>query len=374
MWMARHWTASCRDKAALEKNRDYFNRPETWHELAALVPILDSYDRILMFEVMGDPLVPEDIDDIGKLFRFMDPEKSMVGRFCEEMIDYMTTWLHGGPKRKPWCLAEAMGAPMRCKKYQKQVRGFILLLNASVDRRYDRKYSSLPYTAHFLFHEKSLEGREKFHNDLRRADVSELDPYSLSLRVHFPEKADLEQPRVAAMIKCDFRSHPVCCDLIERQHTELSHKIVRRAPGRSFVTTAREQLMQQVCVQHCRRGGLHPLAPKRLSAGRNPMEAVTCNPLIHDSVMKLEHDGPNGGEVPEAATPSNASADGDSAMRSGERLPLPDNNGNDVLVVREPCFEVERRVYERPRTDVFQRSRKRKQMTAVQNKVSARSC
>lgn len=158
-------------------------------------------------------------------------------------------------------------------------------LAAATFRRYETKYSSLPYSLFALIDPDASEAeRDLVIDALLRADYHDLDPYSKGFRRAHPSAAELRSFAARVALRTDFRAHTLATDPIERLNSELSRGVATRGPGRNFTQLSRENFLSQVATEHCRRGGVHPLAPKAL-AQSGSRERVVAAPCLRDVVQ-----------------------------------------------------------------------------------------
>lgn len=214
----------------------------------------------------------------------------------EQVLGLLRQWSAGGPCRQPWALLAAISAPVRDQAYMKFARGQILRTSATAMRRYEIRYSDWPYRLFGLIATTTTAAdKAEIVRSLLGAPARELDTYSLGLRRMFGSAALLSSDRCREVLLHDFRCHPYAIDQAERLNSEVSRMHAPRAPGKQFLTSARESLLRQATALHMTNHGAHPLRPERVSRSTDVIEQNPLLPLPHGVVKQdrlADHGGP----------------------------------------------------------------------------------
>lgn len=264
------------------RTAEYYNDRANTHQLAVFVPLVQCYDSLLLYTMLGDQVrgVGQSLQDECKLDQLLHEKTSVIGRCSAQLLEMARTWRNGDPKRKPWCVLDMLDVPVQDTMFMRWARSQVLLLATTVFRKFETKYASLPFSLYALCHDRSSEEKKRtIAEGLLAADPGELDPYSDGIRTLFPTIDALLSAGCCATLRADFTSHSVSTDLIERLHSEINHSIPKRAPARSFPNLARESLLKQAAVLHVGKGGDHPLGGRR-TAKAPAVERLAVPPLL----------------------------------------------------------------------------------------------
>lgn len=331
--------------------REYYDDPNTFHELAVFAILIGIYDKNLVYPLLGDPgagIGAKGADDggdgkgRGKLSILLDREKTVIGVALQQFLDFVRTWNAGGSARRPCCVLDFVKAPTDTEEFMRWARSQVLRLSASVTRRFETKFSSWPFALYPLCDDHASMGeKQKVAENLVAATRDELDIYTAGIRRLFPGVEQLLSPGCKKLLASDFASHPVSTDLIERLHTELSHNIPVRAPGLNFTNCARTGLLKQAAVVHTNKGGKHPLQTRLLGQGVAQEIVVVPRPLeglldkgIEDWKTLATPAAPEALIGNPAAGYAPLSADGMGAILANQVVPmLPSDAQKGVVVV-----------------------------------------
>jgi len=178
-------------------------------------------------------------DDVNKLWRVLCPETTLVGDALQQFLGLLRSWQAGGPTRKPWLVLDLIAAPLGEEGFRRWSRSQVLLLSSSFFRRYDLKFSSMPFMLHVIYSAPDSDKARMTAQRLLNMSRAELDPYSLGLRRLFPTVDALLSSSSQATLRSDFASYGYSTDRIERMHTHVSQNLNPRAPTRSMAAWPR---------------------------------------------------------------------------------------------------------------------------------------
>lgn len=242
----------------ISKAAAYYNDPNTFFELGLFAALLDIYDSLLLYPMLGDPIGKSSGGGACQLDKLMDKTQSAVGQCMDKFLVLLRSWRTTGVGRKYLLILDALAAPMADQNYMRWSRSQVLRLSPSVFRRYEVKYSAFPYRLRALYADPGSVANTALVEELLNTDEADLDPYSVGLRKRFPSRDLLLSPTCRETIHTDFSSHTYSVDLVERLHSDVTHNITKRTGGKNFANLSREALLRQACVVHTARGGQHP--------------------------------------------------------------------------------------------------------------------
>lgn len=268
------------NKSRLSRAIGYFNDPATFHELAALTLVLDVIDTNLLYPLLGDPILHDDSRP-SKVDTLLDPNDSALGRCASGLLNLLDAWDTGSSSRVPSCVLDMVGGKAHDQECKRFARSQILRMSSSFGRRYLTRYGTWPYSLYPLSSPKFDEATKRsVATQLLVAPDEELDVYSMGVRCLFNSTEQLLSFTCQSMLAADVRSQALSTDVIERLTAEITATAPRRAPARSFATSARESFLRQVTVVHKAGGGTDPLGSSALVRSA-PKETVLASPLLH---------------------------------------------------------------------------------------------
>jgi hypothetical protein len=146
-------------------------------------------------------------------------------------------------------------------------RSTILVLSASVTRRYEYKFDDWPYKLWALASDESTpEQRDVVADEVLSVDRRLLDVYTLVfVEDLFSTREALLRPEARFTVKVDFECVPVSTTICEWLGSELVQSHPARAPAGSWIHASRESVLRQASALRIARGGEHPLVPSRAS-------------------------------------------------------------------------------------------------------------
>lgn len=261
------------------KTDEYLANDAQMHELCIYSIALDVCDRALLYPLLGDGMLPA--EKPAKLNLLLDRTDTLVGKNTDGLLRLLQTWLVGGPTRQPWCLLDALKAPLESDQFMRWSRAQILRLNSAIFRRTELPLSCWPFKLFALTSSKfTTEEQTEVAEELLASRRSALDVYSAGIRRLFPTVSQLLSFRCTSVLSADFNAHAVSTDFVERLNAELTSRHPRRAPARHMANAGRESLLRQVAVVHRGHGGRDPLAPGSLAKANFPTEELHCSPLL----------------------------------------------------------------------------------------------
>lgn len=249
---------------------EYLNDASKMQELAVLTIVLGVADQLL-FELLGgiDRSAPP-----CKAPDLLRRESSIIGRVLSEMLQLFDEWAAGGQLRRPWCVLDLVGAPLKDQAFAKWSRAQIVRLTASLCRRYEYKFAAWPYR---LFRttdgDWSLEERREVASQACQARRCCLDTFTHGIQRGFGTPEALLSDKCNLLLTTAFAGHRLTTDWSERQNAEV--QAVRRHRGRAldFTNFAKESLLKQVRLVHMRSGGTDPANPPHLKASVQSCQA-----------------------------------------------------------------------------------------------------
>lgn len=333
-------------RTRIGKTAAYYSKDETFFELAVYVKVVDIYDGLLLYPVLGDPY--ETTDGERKecpVELLMNKENSSIARCMHELLVCLRVW-HSDDRGAPWLLLDALQAPSGDPAFRRFARSQALLLSSSVFRRYEVKYSAWPYRLRALYDEPMADSTTVLAQELLASDTSELDPYSAGISKLFPSVEALLSTACQAVVRSDFSAIGYTTDHVERLHAEVTRTIVHRGSGQNFANLAREALLRQACAVHVRGGGEHPT---RANKSQTPatMERAAAPPMLHTFAKRFAEGAiPLQGEDSEvlrdapATQPAGSSHNYVSGGNDDELvIALQDQGFNEYKTTERPCKE-----------------------------------
>ena len=306
---------------------EYYKNDRNMHEICVLAMCLEVCDASMLYALLGDPL-PSSPGDRSKLDKCLDKHDSVLGKCVSGLLNLMEGWSVEDSTRRPWCLLDALEAPVHDPDFKKWSRSQILRLAAAMFRRHESRLAQFPYRLFDLFSPSASDAdRDKVCDDLLRAPRDHLDTYSLGVRTLHPTKESLMSWACTCRLKADFTSHSWGTDFIERLNAELTSRHPRRGASRSFVHSSRESVLRQVATVHQHHGGAHPLSKKSFSPSLN-QEVIT-----HSSLLPVHSSAALGDEAVAAS-----GGRGVARMGGGGQQP-PTASSSTAIVLAERPFE-----------------------------------
>lgn len=241
----------------------YYAQETTFHEVTVLCMVLDATDA-LMFGLLGGSdrrSPPVAVDGL------VGRERSLIGKTLASLRNLLLEWSAGGEERRPWMLLDLVEAPLLDPKFMLWARAQIVRMACALSRRCEGKYGNYPYCLHKLI--------DKGYTDVERSSVAAdmlssrrccLDSFSYAFRTNFPTVQDALGATASAVLRAAFAIVLQSTDFCERQHAEVTASKPSRALGRDFSHFARFNLMKQMKVLHCQRGGVDPMKPRSITA------------------------------------------------------------------------------------------------------------
>eukprot|EP00959_Pyramimonas_sp_CCMP1952_P136861 2863671-Pyramimonas_sp.AAC.1 len=265
-----------------KKVKEYYESEEMMRELVVFMAILEAADARLLYPMLGDAI--RDDGDRSKLDMLLDTD-SLIGQFTEDMLGLLNVWDNGDASRRPWMLLDIMKVPMQCQIFSRWARSQILRLSSVMSRRYEVRFSALPYSMYPLSSPRASVAAKRATAERTRALAEHgemLDCYTRGILRLFPTVNDMLSLKCQMVLNSDFRAHCYGSDQVERLNSEYTARHHVRAPGRNAVNAEREHLLHQLTMVHRRHGGEHPLAvPRRVKDKESLQEVdVLCSPLL----------------------------------------------------------------------------------------------
>lgn len=275
----------------IDRVKKYFADSKTWMELAILVPILDISDDMLYFMLGGQ----DRIKPPGKLLDMVKRSGSMIGITLQKLFGLLSNWCTDDPCRIPWCLLDAVQAPIHDAAFKKFARGQVLKAASIWSRRYENKFGSLPYSLYTLnSSEYSNAEKDAFITELRDSKRCCLDPFTYGLLLLFPSADGLRSQNCKDVVNAFLHASRLSTDWSERQNAEITATRCIRGPGRDFESAARSLVVKQARVVHMTGGGDDPLKPIALSSSSTRGTISTlrvCKPApLQDAVAREDGD------------------------------------------------------------------------------------
>ena len=262
----------------MQRRGEYYQSREQLDDLCVTESLVQVYDGYLLYPIMGDPLAELE-EEKAKLAKLLGYKTSLVAKCQNALRESLLSWRQDDPRRRPWGLLSAFAAPLSDQSFMKRSRRKIVCLGAAVFRRYEMKYG----TESFLIFMVVMEGVpddwiERSITGFLQADETELDIWAQGFRRLFPTRDALKSLKAKALLKVELRCLCMSTDAVERLNSAMTQSFPPGAPGRNFVYSMRESLIQQFEVAHVARGGDPPLNPKK--AMKQATERVSVNPLL----------------------------------------------------------------------------------------------
>ena len=256
--------ASMTEASSIRINRvlKYYADPTTWQELVVLVCVLEASDEMLYHMLGGqDRLHPP-----GKVMDLVKREANIVGVALQNMQRLLEQWSTDDECRRPWCLLDAVQAPLHEQKFKSWARAQILRAASVWSRRYEQKFSSYPFSlVKLVSDEWGDASRQSFISELRAGRRCCLDPFTCGLLLLYPSRDALQSKKCKQVVEAFLKTHRLSSDWSERQNAEVTASHPVRAPGRNFEVFARASVVKQARVVHMTGGGEDPLVPKALT-------------------------------------------------------------------------------------------------------------
>lgn len=109
-----------------ERVFEYLAEPQNIFELSVLTVVLEVYDGRLLYPLFGGFVPPANSDDFGKLGLLLRKASSLIAECLNGFLHLLEVWLVGGPRRRPWCVNDVVGAPSQSPAFKSWARGQIL--------------------------------------------------------------------------------------------------------------------------------------------------------------------------------------------------------------------------------------------------------
>lgn len=231
-----------------QRVRAYLEQSDNISRLALLTVVLLVIDQLL-YALMGGA---ERSQPAAKLVACLHRDTSVIGRVLSELASLLDDWLGEDPCRKPLCILEMLGCPIRDAEFANWCRGQILRAAAALSRRYERKYGSWPFRLVRLIDDTQWSGDE-------RAEVAKevlgsrrccLDTLTEGVRRRFCTEADLLSSTARESLLFAFQGRRMTTDMSERQSAEMTASKPQRSPGRDFEHFRRHSVVKQCRVVH----------------------------------------------------------------------------------------------------------------------------
>ncbi|CAK0821077.1 unnamed protein product, partial [Prorocentrum cordatum] len=214
-----------------KKVKEYYESEEMMRELVVFMAILEAADARLLYPMLGDAI--RDDGDRSKLDMLLDTD-SLIGQFTEDMLGLLNVWDNGDASRRPWMLLDIMKVPMQCQIFSRWARSQILRLSSVMSRRYEVRFSALPYSMYPLSSPRASVAAKRATAERTRALAEHgemLDCYTRGILRLFPTVNDMLSLKCQMVLNSDFRAHCYGSDQVERLNSEYTARHHVRAPG-----------------------------------------------------------------------------------------------------------------------------------------------
>lgn len=209
---------------------EYFNNPKTKLELGVLVVALGVADRLL-YSLLGgvDRQHP-----LGKVSALVQREAGLVAEVLGGFLHLLDGWDVGGDLRRPWCVLDILGAPVRDASFAQWSRSQILRLAAALHRRYETKYAAWPFALYKLCSDEwSAEEKRAMASSVCASPRCCLDAFAAGFRRAFPSPEAMLSPKAAQLLSATFDALRTTTDFCERQHAEVqANRTIRSGASR----------------------------------------------------------------------------------------------------------------------------------------------